>query len=277
MIQAFKHYRNWRPTPLFGFSIGLTLAAPLLLVAMPHWWPWLLAAVVVDNLLMTVAGLLPRCSWVGANWTRLPAEAAARGEIAITIDDGPDPEVTPQVLDILDRYAVKATFFCVGEKVLQQPELARQIVQRGHGLENHSMHHGYLLPFCLLGGWLRELVGAQQAIVSVTGQRPCFFRPPVGLRNPLLDPILSRLDLQLVSWTRRGFDSVENRPEVVLGKLLRNLAAGDILLLHDANAAISSNGVPVILEVLPALLETITSAGLQTVTLHQALPTSSVH
>lgn len=249
----------------------LTLSAPLLLIILPQWWRWLLAAVAVDHLIMTVAGLLPCCSWVGPNWTRLPTAAVERGEIAITIDDGPDPLITPQVLDILDRYGAKATFFCIGNKVLQQPALARQIVERGHGLENHSMRHVYWLPFCLLGGWLSELDAAQRAIASVIGRSPRFFRPPVGLRNPLLDPVLSRMDLQLVSWTRRAFDTVENRSEVVLAKLLRNLAAGDILLLHDANSALSPNGVPVIIEVLPSLLDAVAAAGWRPVTLEQAL------
>lgn len=272
MIDRFHHYRRWRPTPLFSMSLALTLVAPLLLLWRPESWRWLLAAVIVDHLLMTLAGLLPRCNWLGPNWTRLPAEAAVRGEIAITFDDGPDPVTTPEVLEILDRYQAKATFFCIGDKLLRQPELARQIVERGHGLENHSMHHGYWLSFCLPDGWLAELEAAQQAVVSVTGRPPRFFRPPVGLRNPFLDPVLSRLDLQLVSWTRRGFDSVENRSQRVLSRLRRNLNAGDILLLHDADSAISEAGVPVVLEVLPALLEAAASQGLRPVTLEQAMP-----
>lgn len=252
-------------------SIVVTLAAPLLLLVSFELWPWLLAAVVVDHLIMTLAGLLPRCAWLGPNWTRLPVAAIARGEIAITIDDGPDPDLTPAVLDILDVYGAKATFFCVGDKVLQHPELCRQIVDRGHTVENHSMHHGYLLPFCLLGGWFAEIDAAQQTISAVTGRRPQFFRPPVGLRNPLLDPVLSRLDLRLASWTRRGFDTVQRRPEVVLAKLLKGLRAGDILLLHDGRYALADNGQPVILEVLPPLLAAIAEAKLRPVTLQEAL------
>jgi peptidoglycan/xylan/chitin deacetylase (PgdA/CDA1 family) len=230
-----------------------------------------LSAVAFDHLLMTFAGLWPRCSLLGPNWTQLPAAATSRGEIAITIDDGPDPVVTPAVLDLLDQYRAKATFFCIGDKVLRYPELCRQIVQRGHALENHSMQHGYLLPFRLLGGWYAELDAAQQAIATVTGSYPLFFRPPVGLRNPLLDPVLSRLDLRLASWTRRGFDTVQRKPELVLAKLLKGLKAGDILMLHDGKAALTDSGKPVILEVLPPLLEAIADAKLQPVTLRVAL------
>lgn len=258
-------------------SILLTLVAPLIVLVRWDLWPWVLAAVVVDHIVMTVAGLLPRCSLLGPNLDRLPAAAVERGEIAITIDDGPDPEITPAVLDVLDRYSAQATFFCVGDNVLRHPELCREIVSRGHGLENHSMRHSYHLPFRLLGGWYAELDAAQEAIMSVTNSRPLFFRPPVGLRNPLLDPVLSRLNLQLASWTRRGFDTVQRKPDVVLGALLNGLKAGDILLLHDANTAITETGNPVILEVLPPLLEAIAMAKLRPVTLREALFTASTH
>ncbi|QPK62936.1 polysaccharide deacetylase family protein [Methylomonas sp. LL1] len=267
----FSAYRNWRPTPLMLASILLTMAAPLALIIRPDSWPWVLAIVVADNLVLTFAGLWPRCSWAGSNWTSLPPSSAERGEIAITIDDGPDPDVTPAVLDILERYGAKATFFCIAEKAQRYPGLCRDIVNRGHRIENHSMHHRFHLPFQLLGGWFSELNAAQNALTEISGSRPAFFRPPAGLRNPLLDPVLSRLDLQLASWTRRGFDTVEQDANRVLAKLLEGLRAGDILLLHDGNAARSRRGMPVILDVLPPLLDAIAAANLRAVTLREAL------
>lgn len=271
---SFAAYRNWRPTPLMKVSILLTVAAPLAIALQPSIWPWAVNAVIADQLLLTFAGLWPRCSWAGSNWTSLPAAAAERGEIAITIDDGPDPDVTPVVLDVLDRYGAKATFFCIAAKAQRHPDLCRDIVKRGHAVENHSMRHQYHLPFLLLGGWMAELNAAQDALTKVTGIRPRFFRPPVGLRNPLLDPVLSRLGLQLASWSKRGFDTVERNPQVVLSKLLKDLKAGDILLLHDSNAAITNTGQPVILEVLPPLLDAIAAAKLNTVTLGESLDRS---
>ena len=101
---------------------------------------------------------------------------------------------------------------------------------------------------------------------------PAFFRAPAGLRSPLLDPVLTRLGLMLASWTRRGFDSVNGDPEAVYARLVRGLAAGDILLLHDGHAARSRSGKPVILEVLPRLLEALNSKGLSPITLRSALP-----
>lgn len=264
-------YRNWRPTPLMKASILLTLAAAIAVVIRPAIWPWALAIVVADNLLLTFGGLWPRCSWVGPNLTSLPPAAAARREMAITIDDGPDPDITPAVLDLLDRYGAKATFFCIAEKAKRYPDLCRDIVKRGHTVENHSMYHEYHLPFLLPGGWFSELNAAQETLTAITGSRPVFFRPPAGLRNPMLDPVLSRLDLSLASWTRRGYDTINKDPNQVLEKLLNGLKAGDILLLHDGNAARTDAGKPVILEVLPVLLDAIATAQLRPVTLRESL------
>lgn len=270
-MMHFSAYQNWQPTPLMKASLAITLAAPLAIVIHPSIWPWALVVLIADHLVLTFAGLWPRCSWVGSNWTSLPPAAAARGEIAITIDDGPDPNITPAVLDVLDRYGAKATFFCIADKAQRYPELCRDMIKRGHAVENHSMHHQYHLPFLLLNGWMAEINAAQDALTQVTGIRPRFFRPPVGLRNPLLDPVLARLGLQLASWTRRGFDTIEGNADVVLAKLVNGLKPGDILLLHDSNAARTPQNVPVILAVLPPLLASISAANLRAVTLGDAL------
>jgi peptidoglycan/xylan/chitin deacetylase (PgdA/CDA1 family) len=247
----------------FAFHVLLVI----MVVARPALWPWALAGLVLNHLLITAGGLWPRATLLGPNVTRLAAGGPGEGCVAITIDDGPVPDVTPAVLDILDRFGAKATFFCIGDRVLACPDLAREIVRRGHTIENHSLHHFY--RFSILGPWLmaREVQGGQDAIAAVIGRRPTCFRAPAGFRNPFLEPILARLGLQLVSWTRRGFDTVEKDPDVVRQRLLRNLAAGDILLLHDGRAARTAGGAPVIVDVLPALLEAIGKAGLRTTTL----------
>ncbi len=271
-MKAFPVKHPWRPTLMVKGSLLLIVASVVAVVVRPDIWPWALAVVVADHVLLTLAGLWPRCTLLGANWISLPEASAARGEIAITIDDGPDPVVTPAVLDLLDHYGVKATFFCIGERARRYPDLCREIADRGHAVENHSMHHRYYFALLLLWDCYSELAAAQEILTSITGTRPSFFRAPAGLRNPLLDPVLSRLGLQLASWTRRGFDTAEKNPEVVLAKLLDGLKAGDILLLHDGNAARTVTGVPVILEVLPPLLDAIAAAKLRPVTLREALP-----
>ena len=262
---------RWRPSPLVRASLGLHAGALALVLARPSAWPWALGAVLADHALLTAAGLTPRSALLGPNWTRLPDAAAGRRELAITLDDGPDPRITPRVLDLLDERGAKATFFCIGERVQRHAEIAREMVRRGHAVENHSQRH--VNHFSLLGprSLVAEIERAQDTIGITTGQHPLFFRAPAGLRSPFLDPVLSRLGLRLASWTRRGFDTVSTRTEAVLGKLTRGLAAGDILLLHDGRAALTGTGVPVILEVLPRLLDALAVADLTPVTLRSAL------
>ncbi|CAG0996072.1 Peptidoglycan-N-acetylglucosamine deacetylase [Gammaproteobacteria bacterium] len=269
-MKLFSAYRHWRPTPLVRGSILLTLVAPLALAVRPDLWPWILAAVVVDHLVMTFAGLWPSCAWLGPNWASLPPDSAARGEIAITLDDGPDPAVTPAVLDLLDCHGVKATFFCIGEKARRYPDLCREIADRGHAVENHSMRHWHNFALLSAGGYFAELEAAQQTLASITGIRPAFFRAPAGFRNLFLDAALNRLGLRLASWTRRGFDTRERNPQAVLARLLDGLEGGDILLLHDGNAARTAQDKPVILEVLPPLLDAIAAAKLRPVTRREA-------
>lgn len=263
--------KSWRPTPLFGASIALHGAAIAAVAVRPHVWPWALGAIAADHLLLTAVGLWPRSVLLGSNWTRLPEVAATRDAIAITIDDGPHPDITPRVLELLDEHGAKATFFCVGEKVRRYPEIAREILHRGHAVENHSQRHVH--NFSLMGprGLMKEIGRAQESITAVTGLAPRFFRAPAGLRNPFLDPVLTRLDLQLASWTRRGFDTVSRDPNAVFGKLTRHLGGGDILLLHDGQPGRHPEGHPIILEVLPRLLTAVSAAGLRPITLRSAL------
>ena len=262
---------RWRPTALVSSTFLLHLALLATIVALPHLWRWVLAIVLANHVLITLVGLWPRSTWLGPNWTRLPPAAVARGEIALTIDDGPDPDVTPQVLEMLDHYCVKASFFCIGDNAARYPDLCRNIVERGHTVENHSQRHHHHFSLMSPRGITREIQAAQDTLTTITGQRPLFFRAPAGLRNPFLDPVLARLGLQLASWSARGFDTRTGEAERVKSRLLRGLRAGAILLLHDGNAARTSHGVPVILEVLPALLETAAAAQLHAVTLRQAL------
>jgi peptidoglycan/xylan/chitin deacetylase (PgdA/CDA1 family) len=264
--------RSWRPAPLLQFSAALHCGALGLTAYQPRWWPWTLAAVLANHVPLVAAGLLPRSRLIGSNWTRLPAAAAAQGQIAITLDDGPNPDITPQALRILQEHGARATFFCIGEQARRYPELLRECVAGGHAIENHSDSHP--LNFSVLGPRRlgREIARAQDTLATLSGQSPRFFRAPAGLRSPLLDLQLHRAGLQLASWTRRGFDTVNGDPDRIFSRLTHNLGAGDILLLHDGHAAPSARGVPVSLEVLPRLLQLVRARQLRTITLREALP-----
>ncbi len=266
--------RRWRPTPLLQGTFALHAGIPGLLALQPGLWPWGLGALAANHLALTAAGLWPRSRALGPNWVRLPPAAAA-GHIAITIDDGPDPVVTPQVLELLDRFDARASFFCIGSRAQRHPELCRKIVRRGHAVENHSQYHHH--HFATFGPrrMFREVQAGQDNLAAVTGQRPCFFRPTAGLRNPFLEPILARQGLYLASWTRRGYDTRNGDADTVFRRLTTGFGAGDILLLHDGNAARTGAGRPVILAALPRVLEAAAAAGLKTITLRAALDAST--
>jgi peptidoglycan/xylan/chitin deacetylase (PgdA/CDA1 family) len=253
-------------------SIGVHAAAFGAAALLPGALPWALAGVAANHALLGGAGLWPRSALLGPNIRRLPAAAAARREWALTLDDGPDPDTTPAVLDLLARFGVKATFFCIAERARAQPALLRRIVDCGHDVQNHSNLHRH--NFSLLGSQAlrREIDTAQQVLADLSGRRPHCFRAPAGLRNVLLDPVLDEFGLHLVSWTRRAFDTREGRPQTVLARLARGLAAGDILLLHDGHSRPAADGRPVVLAALPLLLQRCHDAGLRGVTLRHAVP-----
>jgi peptidoglycan/xylan/chitin deacetylase (PgdA/CDA1 family) len=263
--------RPWTVPPAIKASVLLHAGAALGTVAVPAVWPWTLGAVALNHAVITVAGLLPRSSLLGPNLTRLPAVSQARRELALTIDDGPDPEVTPRVLDLLDATGAQASFFCIGWRARANPVLCREIVARGHRVENHGDSHSN--AFSLFGPRrMRADVAAAQATLSdITGQAPLFFRPTAGLRNPFLEPVLAGLDLQLAAWTRRPYDTRDGRPQQVLRRLIRGLGPGDILLMHDGHAALTPDGQPVILATLPLLLDRLKAGSLRAVTLQQAM------
>jgi peptidoglycan/xylan/chitin deacetylase (PgdA/CDA1 family) len=258
-------------SPSVSASAALHAGAAAATLLHPPLWPWTLGAVAANHAVLTAAGLWPRSRLLGPNWTRLPAASAARGEVAITIDDGPDPDVTPRVLAQLAAHRASATFFCVGERVERHAALARQMIHQGHTIENHSQRHRH--DFSLLGprGMKAEIARAQHAITRITGSSPHFFRAPAGLRNPFLEPVLNSLELRLASWTRRGFDTVTRDAELIHRRLTGSLRGGDILLLHDGNAARGASGTAVILEVLPRLLDTLSAGGFRPVMLRDAL------
>ena len=260
--------RPWQPGIAVRISFAIHLACLAAVVMRFEWWPWALTGIVANHLILALIGMWPKSQTLGANMLRLPDAAIRRREIALTFDDGPDPEITPKVLDLLDRHQAKASFFCVGDKATAHPDVVREIVRRGHSVENHSLRHSGFFGFLFLGGLRKEIGAAQSAIAAVAGRPPAFFRSPMGIRNPFLDPVIAQLGLTYISWTRRGFDTIARNPQAVLQRLIRGLAAGDILLLHDRRTGPAD---PPVLEVLPVLLQNIAAAGLKPVSLPMAM------
>ncbi len=154
--------------------------------------------------------------------------------VALTFDDGPDPESTGFVLDLLAAHEIHATFFCRGDRAQQFPDIARRIVEEGHTIGNHSMHHRWNTNFLFGKRLEREIDQAQQAIHDASGVTPKFFRPPMGLTNPHYQKILIKLEMSMIGWNVRSLDLNTDDPEIVLRRIVTQTRAGSIILLHDA-------------------------------------------
>jgi len=152
--------------------------------------------------------------------------------VALTFDDGPDPNSTPAVLDLLNREKISAAFFCIGKNVDAYPQLAARIVAEGHLLENHTYNHPWWIS-CLTSRPLTdEMARTQQSIQQATGITPRYFRSPAGLTNHHFPKALRRSGLTLVGWDVRPFDTSRNSKDVI-DRILRKTRDGSIILLHD--------------------------------------------
>src|SRR5262249_25543318 len=146
----------------------------------------------------------------------------ARG-VALTFDDGPHPTFTRSVLEELDRAGAKATFFVIGEKGARQPELLKEIAARGHLVGVHGDHHDRALSFRSLRRVRSDLERAVEIVAQATGERPRFYRPPVGQTNPRIARAAKELGLTIVGWSLRGRDGVRADPKRVAARVIPRL------------------------------------------------------
>jgi peptidoglycan/xylan/chitin deacetylase (PgdA/CDA1 family) len=163
----------------------------------------------------------------------VPARAGENA-LYLTFDDGPDPRGTPAVLDLLGEFGAKATFFLVGERARQYPELAREIRTRGHAVGNHSPDHGYATYFSdhnRIRDWIES---GERMIADAIGEPTVAFRPPAGIRTPELVRAAHELATPLVLWRTRFYDSLFAPKGEQLARSLEMARAGDIVLFHDS-------------------------------------------
>ncbi len=207
-----------------------------------------IGVVALSHALLLYSVLRPNVQWLGHVVTHFDT---SRKEVWLTIDDGPT-EDTPAVLDLFDRHGVKATFFVKGELAEQYPEVAQEILRRGHSLANHSHTHPSGSFWCSPPGRVaHEIDGCNRAITSIAGRPPLWFRAPVGMKNPAVHPTLARRGMRLIGWTARGFDAVRSDPREILARILPHLRPGAIIVLHQGR----DHSVRVLEHVIVALKE----------------------
>lgn len=186
-------------------------------------------------------------------------------KIAITFDDGPHPHLTGQILDILERYNVKATFFMVGINVINYPDTARAVLKAGHEVGNHTFSHSHLNKMSEYEV-SRELGQCEDVLEELFEYRPHLFRPPEGAVNNYVEHCSQNNDYTLILWSLDTRDWENKNAEQIVETVLSNISAGDIILMHDYIGKHSKT--PEALEILlPKLLE----RGFEPVTVSQLL------
>jgi len=185
--------------------------------------------------------------------------------VALTFDDGPDPERTPALLDALAELGAPATFFLVGKFVDAHPELAARIAREGHELGNHTYSHPYL-PLSRSRTVARELADADAAIARATGTVPTLARPPYGGRSPRNVRVFDRHAKRLVLWDVNSFDWKGMTAEAITQRVLARVRPGSIILLHEART-----GGEVTVEAVRMLVPALRSRGYETSTVSRTL------
>ena len=192
-------------------------------------WVWFIIPAV---LFVTVAGL--GSAFVCSNY-HVKALCSAKThskKIAITFDDGPHPE-TLKVLDLLNQYNAKGTFFCIGRQIEKYPEILNQVVNQGHTVGNHTYNHSSTLTLSTRA--LEELTSTDEIIKNVTGKKPMLFRPPFGVTAPNIAKALKITGHTVIGWNIRSLDTIIEDEKKIFNRIKKRLRPGSIILLHDTS------------------------------------------
>jgi peptidoglycan-N-acetylglucosamine deacetylase len=197
-------------------------------------------------------------SWVGRQGcvTRGPGRDVS--SVAFTFDDGPDPNWTPQVLQVLKESGAQATFFLIGEKAKGHPELVRQIAADGHEIGNHTLTHSFFWWRSTLG-YQHEILETNRILKSITGRSPSLFRPPRGLLGKNHKRFLAQAKLDPIFWSVNPKDWAVFRKRSLAERILKSIHRGAIILMHDSGNLVGTRGgnrlgtIEALYEVLPLL------------------------
>lgn len=155
-------------------------------------------------------------------------------QVAITFDDGPNAEFTPQVLDLLKAYHAKATFFCIGKHIEQQPKLVQQIITEGHTVGNHTYSHSEIFDFYGKQKVIDEIETTNALVASIINKEMILFRPPYGVTNPAITKAIKHTKHKVIGWNIRSLDTVKDNEQNILNRITKNITPGAVILLHDS-------------------------------------------
>lgn len=221
---------NWLRKSILAFGI---IAPIWTIIYVQFDWVMALVPLLISHLLILYPTLVPHSQWWGPV---LRSFKTSGKEVWITIDDGPTPEHTEKILDLLDRYHAQATFFVIGMRAKKYPQLIEKILERGHQISNHTLTHPSRSFWCALESKVfAEIDGCADVIGSAQFTSRAYFRAPAGLKNFFVHRVLQRRTMHLIGWTARGFDTGKRDPDQVTVRILKRVKPGAIVLLHEGH------------------------------------------
>lgn len=156
-------------------------------------------------------------------------------EIALSFDDGPNPEYTPQVLATLAQYNALATFFVIGKNITGNENILKQIDAAGHSIGNHSYTHSFFIDFKSVQGFKDELNQTADIVFNITGKHMKFFRPPYGVTTLHLVKAASLLNYSIIGWTVRSLDTTADTAQTIVRRVQTQIKPGAVILFHDTS------------------------------------------
>lgn len=222
---------NFKTVNILTLVILIGLMVAYFLIAISIWW---LVLLIIIWFITTAFGSLS----IGLNYHLQALNSNSdifKNQIAITFDDGPNPEFTPKVLEILKTHQAKATFFCIGKHIEIHPELFKSIIKDGHTVGNHTYSHNNLFGFFSAEKVISELRQTNKLVLEKTGLNLNLYRPAFGVTNPRIKKALEHTQLYTIGWNKRSLDTTCLSKENVLKRVSNNLKKGDVILLHDTS------------------------------------------
>lgn len=185
--------------------------------------------------------------------------------VALTFDDGPHPIYTPQILDILDQYQAKATFFMIGSRMEEYPEIVEEVSGRGHLIANHTYTHPKNLRAESPESIKKEVDRCQQSIERLANQNACLFRPPRGILNQKIIKMLHKQGYTVVLWSISADHHDAPTPELMAARVIKHAHPGEIVLIHDGRTDLRWKDV----EATRLIIENLSKQGYRFVTLEE--------
>ncbi|HIP31507.1 MAG TPA: polysaccharide deacetylase family protein [Crocinitomicaceae bacterium] len=217
-----KHHIN-----ILVYATLITLTC--LFLSDSPWFIWIIVALtIVFSIVLTLGVLFLKFNYFLPSLIRLKNK-----EVLLTFDDGPHPENTPKILDILQEENVKAIFFVIGKKAEQHPEIIARIISEGHLIGDHTYTHNNMMALFPTEKLIKELTQSQVTLTKLTGKKIPIFRAPIGYTNPNFARALKEMKLQSIGWSLRSYDTLNKEENKLRERLLSKTKASDIVLLHD--------------------------------------------